>query len=112
MTASNYIPRFSENDYAANGWIRSEPDVIPIQPRPVTRIASSRPIPPASEHEMVIGKFIHFFVVFFLDRLVLAGKGRSKLSNRPSSFEHSRRNVSSARQRRSSTTNISHRFTN
>ncbi|CAF4736945.1 unnamed protein product, partial [Rotaria magnacalcarata] len=27
VTANNYIPRFSENDYVANGWIKSDPDV-------------------------------------------------------------------------------------
>lgn len=30
--ASTYIPRFSENDYVANGWIKSEPDVISLAP--------------------------------------------------------------------------------
>ncbi|CAF4323230.1 unnamed protein product, partial [Rotaria magnacalcarata] len=30
VTANNYIPRFSENDYVANGWIKSDPDVIPL----------------------------------------------------------------------------------
>lgn len=54
VTAASFIPRFSENDYAANGWIKPNPDVIPIQPRPVTR-----PLPPASNHEMVIGTFFH-----------------------------------------------------
>jgi len=24
ITTTNYIPRFSENDYAANGWIKSD----------------------------------------------------------------------------------------
>lgn len=52
VTGASFIPRFSENDYAANGWIRPNPDVIPIQPRPVTR-----PLPPPSNHEMVIGMF-------------------------------------------------------
>ena len=55
VIGASYIPRFSENDYAANGWIKSDPDVVPIQPRPVTRISSSRPLPPAAEHEMVVG---------------------------------------------------------
>ncbi|CAF1299404.1 unnamed protein product [Adineta ricciae] len=27
---SHYIPRFSENDYVANGWIKSEQDVFPL----------------------------------------------------------------------------------
>jgi hypothetical protein len=27
---TNYIPRFSEHDYVANGWIKAEPDVIPL----------------------------------------------------------------------------------
>ena len=31
VTANNYIPRFSENDYVANGWIKSDPDVIEIE---------------------------------------------------------------------------------
>lgn len=30
MVPSNYIPRFSEGDYVANGWIKSDPDVIPL----------------------------------------------------------------------------------
>jgi type IV secretory pathway VirB4 component len=30
VTTANYIPRFSESDYAANGWIKSDPDVIPL----------------------------------------------------------------------------------
>ncbi|CAF0967377.1 unnamed protein product, partial [Rotaria sordida] len=30
VTTTNYIPRFSENDYVANGWIKPEPDVIPL----------------------------------------------------------------------------------
>ena len=54
VTSASFIPRFSENDYAANGWIKPNPDVIPIQPRPV-----SRALPPASNHEMVIGMFFH-----------------------------------------------------
>ncbi len=55
MTTANYIPRFSENDYAANGWIRSDPDVIPQPPRPPTRVHVSQTVPPASEHEMIVG---------------------------------------------------------
>ncbi len=27
-TTENYIPHFSENDYVANGWIKTDPDVI------------------------------------------------------------------------------------
>jgi hypothetical protein len=30
ITTANYIPRFSENDYVANGWIKTEPDVISL----------------------------------------------------------------------------------
>jgi len=30
ITTTNYIPCFSENDYVANGWIKSDPDVIPL----------------------------------------------------------------------------------
>ncbi len=67
MTATNYIPRFSENDYAANGWIKFDSDVLQqnnhpqtiIESRPATRAPSSRTvistIPPASDHEMIIG---------------------------------------------------------
>lgn len=33
MVTSNYIPRFSEGDYVANGWIKSDPDVI-LLPQP------------------------------------------------------------------------------
>jgi hypothetical protein len=29
-TTTNYIPRFSESDYVANGWITPEPDVISL----------------------------------------------------------------------------------
>ncbi len=52
---TNYIPRFSENDYAANGWIKSDPDVVHLQSQPAPRPPSSRPIPPASAHEMIVG---------------------------------------------------------
>lgn len=55
MTTANYIPRFSENDYAANGWIKSDSDVLISQARPATRIPSSRALPPAAEHEMILG---------------------------------------------------------
>ncbi|CAM2722578.1 unnamed protein product [Rotaria socialis] len=34
VTANNYIPRFSENDYVANGWIKSDPDIIEIETSP------------------------------------------------------------------------------
>jgi hypothetical protein len=30
VTTATYIPRFSENDYVANGWIKTDPDVIPL----------------------------------------------------------------------------------
>ncbi|CAF4735521.1 unnamed protein product [Rotaria sp. Silwood1] len=30
VTTTNYIPRFSENDYVANGWIKPDSDVIPL----------------------------------------------------------------------------------
>ena len=32
VQTSSYIPRFSENDYVANGWIKFEPDVISLVP--------------------------------------------------------------------------------
>ncbi|CAF3226496.1 unnamed protein product [Rotaria socialis] len=34
VTANNYIPRFSENDYVVNGWIKSDPDIIEIETSP------------------------------------------------------------------------------
>ncbi|CAF0975911.1 unnamed protein product [Adineta steineri] len=40
VTTATYIPRFSENDYVANGWIKSDPDVILI-PQPNVNIDSS-----------------------------------------------------------------------
>ncbi len=40
VTTTNYIPRFSENDYAANGWLKSDPDVIPL-PQPNIDIETS-----------------------------------------------------------------------
>jgi hypothetical protein len=43
---------------------------------------------------------------------MILGKGRTKISNRPLSFENTRRNISSARTRRSSTTNITHHCRN
>ena len=55
VTSASYIPRFSENDYAANGWIRTDPDVIPLQARPPTRTHIVQTIPPAAQHEMVLG---------------------------------------------------------
>ena len=55
VTSASYIPRFSENDYAANGWIRTDPDVVPLQARPPTRAHIAQTIPPAAQNEMVLG---------------------------------------------------------
>lgn len=41
---TGFIPRFSENDYAANGWIRPESAAIISQPRVSRRnLSSARP---------------------------------------------------------------------
>ena len=51
MPTTNYIPRFSENDYVANKWIQPESDDISLSPsnnetKPVDRSISRNSMRP------------------------------------------------------------------
>ncbi|UJR36580.1 hypothetical protein I4U23_029299 [Adineta vaga] len=40
---SQYIPRFSENDYVANGWIKSDAEIFPLPQSNIDREVSPKP---------------------------------------------------------------------
>ncbi|CAM2705980.1 unnamed protein product [Rotaria socialis] len=132
-TVNNYIPRFSENDYVANGWIKSDPDVIEIETSPKphdrswssssTRIQTndlvitteSRP-PTVTHSSRTINNGRTSTIPPASDYEMIIGKGRA--SSRPTSaasknrhLPKSSRTITSAKPQRSTTSTAIHQCT-
>lgn len=102
MFNNTYIPRFSENDYVANGWIKSaEPDVMILNtsasetnpsPKPNDRAWAtpiSRPSPPTFVFVLDVS-FKNKIFSFFRDLIITA-------ESRPPTAAHSSRTLVNGR---------------